>query len=129
MARCSSRLTVAPSDWSCPAVWPLARVIMLLWDQELLRRLDKAAENTRWDLFAYLRYIDDGNMAANEVPLGTRYVRGKLGQSLWRKTEQNLEIKAQLRLSRRLLIPSSNSSKWRLITLPSNLRMWSPAWT
>ena len=43
----------------------LARVIMLLWDQELLRRLDKAAANTLWDLFAYLRYVDDGNMAAN----------------------------------------------------------------
>ena len=45
----------------------LARVIMLLWDQELLRRLDKAAANTSWDLFAYLRYVDDGNMAANEA--------------------------------------------------------------
>ena len=55
----------------------LARVVMLLWDRELLRRLDKAASNTPWDLYAYLRYVDDGNYVAEEAPLGMRYVRGK----------------------------------------------------
>ena len=55
----------------------LARVTMLLWDRQLLRRLDKASANTSWDLYAYLRYVDDGNCAGEEAPLGMRYVRGK----------------------------------------------------
>ena len=50
---------------------------MLLWDQELLRKLEKAAVNTTWDLFTYMRYVDDGNMAAEEAAPGTRYIKGK----------------------------------------------------
>ena len=33
----------------------LARVVILLWDRELLRKLDRAASSTSWDLYAYLR--------------------------------------------------------------------------
>ena len=34
----------------------LARMIILLWDRELLQKLNKAiAANTSWDLYAYLR--------------------------------------------------------------------------
>ena len=55
----------------------LARVIMLLWDRELLKRLEKAAANTSWSLYAYLRYVDDGNCAGEEAPLGMRYVKGR----------------------------------------------------
>ena len=55
----------------------LARVIMLLWDRELLHRLDRAAADTSWDLYTYMRYVDDGNYAGEEAPLGMRYVRGK----------------------------------------------------
>ena len=55
----------------------LARVVMLLWDRELMRKLLKAANNTPWDLYMYMRYIDDGNYVAEEAPMGMRYVRGK----------------------------------------------------
>ena len=47
-------------------------------DRELLRRLEKAAANTSWDIYVYIRYVDDGNCAGEEAPLGMRYVRGKL---------------------------------------------------
>ena len=55
----------------------IKRVVMLLWDRELLRKLDRAAASTSWDLCAYLRYMDDGNCAAEEAPPGMRYVRNK----------------------------------------------------
>ena len=42
---------------------------MLLWDRELLQRLDKAASNTPWHLYTYMQYVDDGNFAAEEALL------------------------------------------------------------
>ena len=47
----------------------LARVIMLIWDRELLQKLNRAAADTTWDLYTYLRYVDDGNCVAEEAPL------------------------------------------------------------
>ena len=55
----------------------LARVVMLLWDRELMQKLLRAAKNTPWDLYTYMRYVDDGNYVTEEAPLGMRYVRGK----------------------------------------------------
>ena len=55
----------------------LARVIMLIWDRELLQKLNRAAADTTWDLYTYLRYVDDGNCVAEEAPLGMRFERGK----------------------------------------------------
>ena len=55
----------------------LARVVMLVWDRELLQKLNKAAAGTSWDLYTYLRYVDDGNCVAEEAPLGMRFERGK----------------------------------------------------
>ena len=57
----------------------LARIVMLLWDRELLQRLEKAASNTHWDLYIYMRYVYDGNFAAEEALLGMRYVRAGAG--------------------------------------------------
>ena len=42
-----------------------------------MKKLLRAANNTPWDLYTYMRYIDDGNYVAEEAPLGMRYVRGK----------------------------------------------------
>ena len=50
----------------------VSRVLMLLWDRELLNKLKKAAAGTSWNLHAYLRYV-----ATEEAPLGMRYVKGK----------------------------------------------------
>ena len=55
----------------------LARVTMLLWDRMMMRRLEKAASSTSWDLYTYLRYVGDGNCAAEEATLGMRLVRAK----------------------------------------------------
>ena len=55
----------------------VSRVVMLLWDRGLLQKLHKAAMGTSWDLYAYLRYVDDANVAAKEAPPGMRYIRGK----------------------------------------------------
>ena len=56
----------------------VARVFMLLWDRKLLAALEKATQHLAWDLFMYLRYVDDGNTACNTMPLGARLVRGKV---------------------------------------------------
>ena len=46
-------------------------------DRELLRKLERAASNTSWDLYAYLHYVDDGNCAAEEAPPGKQHVHNK----------------------------------------------------
>ena len=55
----------------------VSRVVMLLWNRELIHKLKNAAAGTSWNLHAYLRYVDDGNVAAEEAPLGMRYISGK----------------------------------------------------
>ena len=56
----------------------VARVFMLVWDRRLLAALEKAGRGLAWDLYMMLRYIDDSNCVAEEMPMGTRLVRGKL---------------------------------------------------
>ena len=50
----------------------LARVVMLWWDKQFLR---KTTENSI-PLHLYKRYIDDQNMAGKPLPPGSRWVEG-----------------------------------------------------
>ena len=50
----------------------VARVFMLVWDSKLLKALEKSTMHLDWDLYMYLRYVDDGNFAGEEMPLGAR---------------------------------------------------------
>ena len=52
----------------------IAQVFMIWWDQQLKLRLS----NLGLFVAMYKRYIDDINIAAKRVPLGTRYVNGEL---------------------------------------------------
>ena len=52
----------------------IAQVYMIWWDQQLKLRLD----NLGLLVAMYKRYVDDINIAAKGVPLGTRYVNGEL---------------------------------------------------
>ena len=51
---------------------------MLVWDRRLLAALEKAGRGLAWDLYMMLRYIDDSNCVAEEMPMGMRLVKGKL---------------------------------------------------
>ena len=50
----------------------MARVVMLWWDKKFI----KLAKNNLIDLYLYLRYVDDQNMAAKPLAPGTRWVVG-----------------------------------------------------
>ena len=52
----------------------IAQVFMIWWDQQLKLRLG----NLGLLVAMYKRYVDDINIAAREVPLGTRYIDGEL---------------------------------------------------
>ena len=77
----------------------VARVFMLLWDRKLLRALNKATQLLDWDLFMYLRYVDDSNTACNTMPLGARLVRGKV-RVVEEKVEEDRQNPGDLRTAR-----------------------------
>ena len=52
----------------------VAQVFMIWWDRRLMLRLGELQIQTR----LYKRYVDDGNMALEELLPGTRYVNGVL---------------------------------------------------
>jgi hypothetical protein len=52
----------------------LSRLVMLWWDRVFIGKLDKLGIV----MLMYKRYVDDGNMALDAVPVGTRIVDGKL---------------------------------------------------
>ena len=77
----------------------LARTYMQLWDRKLLLALQKATAHLVWDLYLYLRYVDDGNYATDTMPPGARLVRGKV-RVIEDKVEQDLDIPGDLRTAR-----------------------------
>ena len=52
----------------------LSRLVMLWWDKMFLHKLDKLGIL----MMMYKRYVDDGNMILDAVPVGARIVDGKL---------------------------------------------------
>ena len=109
----------------------LARVIMLLWDRELLQKLNKAAADTTWDLYTYLRYVDDGNCVAEEAPLGMRFEQGKfiVKQDLIEEDKRCLETNGRQSWFPRLQIQYLNSFKLKRIFLQIIPTIWCPFWT
>ena len=77
----------------------IARVFMLLWDMKLLTALHKATQHLVWDLYLYLRYVDDGNTVSNSLPLGARLVRGKV-RVVKERVEEDRGVPADLRMAR-----------------------------
>ena len=57
----------------------IARVFMLLWDRKLLTALNKATQHLDWDLYLYLRYVDDGNTVCNTLPWGPGWSGARSG--------------------------------------------------
>ena len=89
----------------------VTRVFMLLWDRKLLRALHRATQLLQWDLFMYLRYVDDSNTACNSMPLGARLGRSGWWRRRLRRTGKHLVTSGQPGLSRRLPIRSVPSSR------------------
>ena len=56
----------------------VSRVYMLWWDGELMRKVTEATRNIDWQLYMYLRYVDDGNCIGEEMPLGARLQDGEV---------------------------------------------------
>ena len=56
----------------------ISRVYMLWWDRELIKRLEEATRDISWKLLLYLRYVDDENCIAEEMPLGAKLINGKV---------------------------------------------------
>ena len=49
-----------------------------------MKKLLRAANNTPWDLYTYMRYIDDQNMAGKPLQPGTRWKEGPWASGLGR---------------------------------------------
>ena len=77
----------------------IARVFMLLWDRKLLTALNKATQHLDWDLYLYLRYVDDGNTVCNTLPLGARLVRGKV-RVVRERVEEDKGVPGDLRTAK-----------------------------
>ena len=77
----------------------IARVFMLVWDRKLLTALNKATQHLDWDLYLYLRYVDDGNTVCNTLPLGARLVRGKV-RVVRERVEEDKGVPGDLRTAK-----------------------------
>ena len=56
----------------------IARVFMLWWDDQFMKRLQEATAQLDWNLYFYMRYVDDCNCIGEEIPLGARIHSGKV---------------------------------------------------
>ena len=72
---------------------------MLYWDRELKRRINEATENIDWQLYMYVRYVDDANYVGSVMPPGARMENGKvvIQQEL---VENDLEISPDIRTAK-----------------------------
>ena len=67
-----TRLQAEGSPIGLELAGAMARVVMLWWDQQFMKKIS----DNLLDLYLYLRYIDDQNMAMKPLPPGTRWVVG-----------------------------------------------------
>ncbi len=72
---------------------------MLWWDRKFKDKIEEATSNIDWKLHGYMRYVDDGNCIANEMPLGARVENGKVVVKPM-EVETDKTVKGDLRSAR-----------------------------
>ena len=50
----------------------VARIFMLHWDRKLIQKINNATNELDWELYMYLRYVDDSNFIGRVMPPGAR---------------------------------------------------------
>lgn len=56
----------------------ISRVFMLHWDRLFMEKIEEATSDIEWNLYLYMRYVDDSNWVCDELPLGARVDGNKI---------------------------------------------------
>ena len=56
----------------------IARTFMLWWDREMLKGINEATRNVHFQLFTYMRYVDDCNIVCTALPTNCRIEDGNV---------------------------------------------------